>query len=77
MSELTKRINRFFKEATKSEIKRINDEVYFTEHLQQVYEMFYIQHKDIDFIAFKTGYSRSKIEGDLRVIRRKLNKLVY
>ena len=73
MSELSKRVNEFFKLATKSEISKIKNELYFSDHLLQVFEMFYIQKKDIDFIAYKTNYSRGKIEADLRLIRKKLN----
>ena len=38
--------------------------------------MRYIEGKDIDYIAFKTGYSRGKIEADLRKIRRKIEPLI-
>jgi len=76
MSELSKRVNEFFKLATKSEISKIKNELYFSDHLLQVFEMFYIQKKDIDFIAYKTNYSRGKIEADLRLIRKKLNRFI-
>lgn len=76
MSEVTKKINRFFKFATKSEIKILEDELILSEHLKKVYNMFYIEHKDIDFIAFELGFSRGKIEADLRTIRMKLSKLL-
>lgn len=76
MSILSKRINEFFKSATKSEIKTINNEVYFSDHLQEVFDLFYIQHKDINYIAYKTNYSRGKIEADLRLIRKKLSRLI-
>lgn len=76
MSELSKRVNEFFKCATRSEIKQIRDEIYITEHLNLVFEMFYIQKKDIDYIAYTTGYSRGKIEADLRLLRKKLSKLI-
>ena len=76
MSELSKKINSFYKTATKSEISKINNEINFSEHLYLVYTMFYIQHKDIDFISYSTGYSRGKIEADLRLIRKQLNKLL-
>lgn len=76
MSELSKRVNEFFKLATKSEISKIKNELYFSDHLQKVFEMFYIQKKDIDFIAYKTNYSRGKIESDLRLIRKKLNRFI-
>lgn len=76
MSELSKRVNQFFKLATKSEITKIKDEIYFSDHLQEVFDMFYLQHKDIDYIAYKTKYSKGKIEADLRLIRNKLNKFI-
>ena len=77
MSELSKRINEFFKLATRSEITKIKDEVYFSDHLQDVFHMFYIEKKTVDYIAFKTNYSKGKIEADLRLIRKKLNKLIW
>ena len=76
MSELSKKINRFFKTATKSEVKTIKDEIYFSDHLLEVFEMFYIQGLDVNYIAYKTKYSKGKIEADLRLIRRKLSKLI-
>lgn len=76
MSELSKRVNEFFKSATRAEVKQIKDNIYISEHLNEVFEMFYIQKKDINFIAYTTGYSRGKIEADLRLLRSKLNKLI-
>lgn len=76
MSELSKRINEFFRYATRSEVRQIKDNIYISEHLNQVFEMFYIQKKDIEFIAYTTGYSRGKIEADLRLLRSKLSKLI-
>lgn len=76
MSDTTRKINNFFKFATKSEIKIIEDELILSEHLMKVYTMFYIENKDIDFIAFKLGFSRGKIEADLKTIRMKLSKLI-
>ena len=76
MSELSKRVNEFFNYATRNEVKQIKDNIYISEHLNNVFEMFYIQKKTVDFIAFKTGYSKGKIESDLRLIRKKLSKLI-
>jgi hypothetical protein len=76
MSELSKRVNEFFKSATRNEVKQVKDNIYISEHLNTVFEMFYIQKQDIEFIAFKTGYSRGKIEADLRLLRKKLSKLI-
>ena len=76
MSELSKRINQFFRSATRQEVKEIKDNIYISEHLEKVFNMFYLQKKDIDFIAYTTGYSRGKIEADLRLLRTKINKLL-
>lgn len=76
MSELSKRVNEFFKYSTKSEIEEVKNQIYITKHLESVMNMFYKEKRDIDYIAFKTGYSRGKIEADLRLIRNKLKKLI-
>lgn len=76
MSELSKRINQFFRYATKSELNNIKNEVYLTEDLEKVFRMFYIEKKDINYIADMMHCSRAKIDSDLRLIRRKLNKLI-
>lgn len=76
MSELSRRVNEFFRSATRNEVKQIKDELYISEHLNEVFEMFYLQRKDIEYIAYTTGYSRGKIEADLRLLRRKLSKLI-
>ena len=76
MSELSKNINKFFKFATKKELLAIKEQLVLNKHLNKVLEMFYLENKDIDYIAYKTGYSRGKIEADLRLIRRKLSKLI-
>lgn len=75
MSELTKKINNFIKYATRTEINEIKDELCLDEHLEQVFNLFYIKRKSIDFIAFETGYSKAKINSDLAVLRRKMAKL--
>lgn len=76
MSELSKKVNEFFSSATRSEVKQIKDNIYISEHLNDVFEMFYLQRKTVDYIAYKTGYSKGKIESDLRLIRKKLSKLI-
>ena len=76
MSELSKKVNEFFSSATRNEVKQIKDNIYISEHLNDVFEMFYIQKKTVDYIADKTGYRKGKIEADLRLIRKKLSKLL-
>lgn len=76
MSELSKRVNQFFNFTPKSEVNKIKDNIIISEHLKQVLEMRYIEGKDIEYIAYKTGYSRSKIEADLRKLRKKIEPLI-
>ncbi len=76
MSELTKRINQFFKLATRKEVQEIKNEIYISEHLEKVFTMYYIEKKSIDYIADVTGYGVTKINRDLRLLREKINKLL-
>jgi DNA-directed RNA polymerase specialized sigma24 family protein len=76
MSELSKKVNQFFNFTPKSEIDKVTDNLIISPHLKQVLEMRYIEGKDIEYIAFKTGYSRGKIESDLRKLRKKIEKLI-
>ena len=76
MSELSKRVNQFFNFTPKSEIDKVRNNIIISDHLKTVLEMKYIQGKDIDYIAFKTGYSRGKIESDLRKLRKKIEPLI-
>lgn len=76
MSELSKKVNQFFNFTPKSEIEKIKSNLVVSEHLMKVLEMRYMQGKDIDYIAYVTGYSRGKIEADLRKIRKKVEKLI-
>ena len=76
MSQLSRKINEFFRLATRKEVKEIKDNIFISDHLEKVFDMFYIQKLDINYIAYKTGYSRGKIEADLRLLRSKISKLL-
>ena len=77
MSQISKRINEFFRYATRDEVKQVKDKIYISEHLEKVFDMFYLQKLEINYIAYITGYSRGKIEADLRLLRSKINKLLW
>ena len=68
MSELTKKINQFFRLATRKEVQEIKDKIYISEHLEQVFTMYYIERKSISYIADITGYGVTKINSDLRLL---------
>lgn len=76
MSELSKRVNEFFKSASRKDVEKVKEQIYISSYLLGVMDMFYKEHLSIDEIAFRTGYSRGKIESDLRLIRSKLKRIV-
>lgn len=76
MSELTKKINQFFKLATRCEVQEVKDKIYISEHLEQVFTMYYIEKKSIGYIADVTGYGVTKINSDLRLLREKISKIL-
>ena len=76
MSELSKKINQFFRLATRKEVQEIKDKIYVSDHLEQVFNMYYLQHKSIGYIADITGYGERKIKADLQLIRNKINKII-
>jgi len=76
MSEISKKVNRYFEDITKPELTNLLEIIMLDEHLRKVLVMRYIEKKEIDFIAYTTGYSKGKIEADLRKIRKKIAKLI-
>ena len=76
MSEVSKKVNRFFKTATKSEVLHVQEEVCLDEFQNNIFTMFYIGHKDIGFIADTLGYSVSRINNELNVLRARIIKLI-
>jgi len=77
MSELTKKINQFFRLATRKEVQEIKDKIYISDHLEEVFRMYYIEKKNIGYIADVTGYGVTKINNDLRLLREKINRLLW
>ena len=76
MSDLSKKMNQFFKLATRSEVQEVKDKIYISDHLEQVFNMYYLQHKSISYIADTTGYGVRKINADLKLLREKINKII-
>lgn len=76
MSELSKKVNQFFNFTPRDEINKIKNNIILSDHLMNVLKMRYEEGRDIDYIALKTGYSRGKIESDLRKLRKKIEPLI-
>lgn len=75
MSKETKRINKYFKTATRPEIQNLFDQLALPPELRIIAEMRYSQEKDLGYIADVVHCSRSKIDKDLSRIRAKISKL--
>ena len=76
MSELSRRVNRFFSTALRSQVKEIKDEIILTERQQRIFDMFYVEKKDINFIADTINWSAGAVKNELCKIRKKLIKIL-
>ncbi len=72
MSESSKRVNKFFKHANRSDLQIITDDIIFSERQEKVMEMFYLKKKGINFIADTLNISSDSIKKDLYGIRQKI-----
>ena len=76
MSETTRKINRFFKTAVKSDVDKIDSGVVFTDRQRKIYTMFYLKRNDINFIADTLCVCSDVVNSELRTIRQKIMKVV-
>ena len=72
MSATTKAVNGFFRKANRSDIDRLLGSVILSERQEQIFSMFYIKKKDVNFIADNLNYSPDTINKELKKIREKL-----
>ena len=72
MSESSKKVNNFFKNANRADLQIITDDIIFSERQEKVMEMFYLKKKGINFIADTLNISSDSIKKDLYGIRQKI-----
>lgn len=72
MSITTKAVNGFFRKANRSDIDRLLGSVLFSDRQEQIFTMFYLRKKDVNFIADYLNYSPDTINKELKKIREKL-----
>ena len=76
MSKISKYVNRFFEDATRPEVEKLlKEELLLSPYLEKVCRMRYAEQKDLNEIAYETGFSVAKINKDLAKIRHKISKL--
>lgn len=76
MSATVTKINRVFKCLTKIELDEILSKIVLSERQSKIFDMFYIQKKDIGFIADTLFVSVSVINCELRLIRGKVLRVI-
>ena len=72
MSDHSRAVNRFFCTAQRSDVEKILNSVLFSERQEQIFSMFYLKKKDVNFIADTLNYSPDTINKELRRIRDKI-----
>ncbi len=76
MSKIIKKINDFFRKAVKKDVDKISSEIILSDRQKQIFEMFYIQRKNIDFIADSLCVCKMVINNELKIIRGKIAKIL-
>lgn len=74
MSERVKNINNFFKTSLRTDIDDLLSKLALSDRQIKIFEMFYIQKKDIPFIADTIGVCEAVVNRELKKIRLKIAK---
>ena len=74
MSDTVKNINAFFKTALRSDVDNLLDKLALSDRQIKIFEMFYIQKKDILFIADTIGVCEAVVSRELKRVRIKIAK---
>ena len=76
MFEIIKSINRFFKFAIREDVEKVRNDIILSERQMKIFNMFYIERHDINFIADSLNVCSMVINNELKVIRIKLMKII-
>ena len=72
-SSKVKAVNQFFKTASKSDVESLQGNILLTDRQETIFKMFYIQGKDVNFIAYSLYISASVVSRELKTIRAKIS----
>ncbi len=67
-----RKVNRFFRHAVKRDIEGLEEQLLLTDRQYKIYRLFYLEHKDLNFISDCVYISPSAVEKELRLIREKI-----
>lgn len=71
-----KRINAWFKTATRYDVNNLLSKIILSDRQKQVFEMFYLKRQNIGFIADTLGFSVRVISEELSLIRDKISAVI-
>ena len=74
MSATVRRINEWFRTATRADVNELLEKVVLSDRQTRVFEMFYLKRQNIGFIADTLGFSERVICEELNVIRDKIER---
>ncbi len=76
MLEAVRKVNSYFKSATRAEVDNLLSQIILSERQADIFDMYYIKKKDVGFIADSLYVSISVINTELRIIRDKMIKVI-
>ena len=76
MSATVKKINNYFKKATRADVNELLTKIILSVRQTRIFEMFYLKHQNIDFIADTLGCSPTVISEELKLIRDKISVII-
>lgn len=76
MSKIIKSINSFFRKAIKKDVDNLTSQIVFSERQEKIFKMFYLQKKDIGFIADSLCVCRAVVNNELKTIREKIARII-
>lgn len=76
MSQTVKNINNFFKTSIRTDIDDLVNKLALSDRQLQIFEMFYVQKKDILFIADTVGVCEAVVSRELKTVRLKIAKVL-
>lgn len=77
MSATVRKINDWFKTATRSDVNDLLEKIVLSDRQTRIFEMFYLKRQNIGYIADTLGFSERVICEELGMIREKIERAIF
>lgn len=77
MSATVRKINDWFKTATRSDVNDLLEKIVLSDRQTRIFEMFYLKRQNIGYIADTLGFSERVISEELNIIRDKIERAIF